>query len=85
MRDLLRQAVIAYADRPMLGMEVDEARSCLAGGANWRWVTFKEVGLRAENLARALQDRFQPHTFVGLCALNSIDWVVAWMAVVLAK
>ena len=82
-RDLLREAVVAYADRPMVGMEVDEASST-GGAANWRWVTWKEIGLRAENLARALQERFPPHTFLGICALNSTDWVVAWMAVVLA-
>lgn len=82
-RDLLREAIVAYADRPMVGMEVDEASST-RGAANWRWVTWKEIGLRAENLARALQERFPPHTFLGICALNSTDWVVAWMAVVLA-
>lgn len=84
-RDLLREATSAFGDRPMVGMEVGEACSMSRAAANWRWVTWRDVGLRAEHLARALQSRFPPHAFVGICAFNSIEWVVAWMAVVLAE
>ena len=83
-RDLLREATRAFADRPMVGMDAGEASSMTRAAANWRWMTWRDVGLRAENLARALKARFPPHTFVGICALNSIEWVVAWMSVVLA-
>eukprot|EP01043_Picozoa_sp_COSAG02_P052140 COSAG02_NODE_5577_length_4217_cov_2.366926_1_plen_1095_part_10 len=85
-RVLLREAIIAFANRPMVGMELEDASlSVNVAATSWRWLTWRDVGLRAENLARALQSRFVPHTFVGICASNSIDWVVVWMAVVLAE
>ena len=65
-----------FAERPALGEEV---------GGVWRWVSWGEVRERAENVALALRDELKPGSFVGICAANSLSWVVSFLAVLLGR
>lgn len=73
----------ALAGRPVLAEEVRIGTAAGLLGKRWRWTTWRELGERAEALSGAL--RAAGHRGpVALCAANSVEWVVAFVAVLLS-
>ena len=76
LQDTLRNAFRVLASRPALGVHVN---------GELLWTTWRTLEQRSADLARFLTSILPKSACVILCARNSVDWIVALLAIVLAE
>lgn len=74
MRSLILTAFKMYADRHCFGIRDMNTYS---------WITYENVGNRTKNFAHGLRNLVAARDYVGICAANRPDWMIADFACVL--
>jgi hypothetical protein len=83
MAAIIQAAMEIYCDRHCLGVrDVDKDNpECYTNSYSWQ--TYKTVGDRSTNFGHGLRHLIEPRDYLGICAANRPEWVIADLACML--
>ena len=83
MASFILTAFDVYADRHCFGIRDMESSMDQIYANSYSWMTFRTIGNRTKNFGQGLRNLIEPREYLGICAANRPEWMIADFACIL--